>query len=297
MTLVLVRSLHFGSCALLVGIFGFLLVVARPALRASSEGEDRLGRIDAALLRASAWAIAIAVASHLAWLWLQIASMAGVPVLSRLPVDDLGRVLVGTQFGRVWTIRLLLLLLLGAFVLFRQREGEERDWVALRFEALLLGSASLVALAWAGHAAGTESSTRLVHVSADAVHLLVAGLWLGGLLPLGLVLGMTRRAGDPASLAAGLAAARRFSRLALFAVGVVVASGAINAWFLVGDLPRLVGTRYGAFLLLKLALLASLIPIAAANRRLVPARGARGAGGNPARAPACRRFDAGWSSS
>ena len=44
-------------------------------------------------------------------------------------------------------------------------------------------------LAWAGHAVGTERSVRPFHLTADALHLLGAGLWLGALVPLLLVLG------------------------------------------------------------------------------------------------------------
>lgn len=227
-----------------------------------------LGRLDALLLRTAGWGVGIALASHVAWLWLQAASMAGVPVLSALPVDGLARALTETQFGRVWALRLGALVLLGAFLLFRSGEETRRDWLALRFESLLLGGAALGALAWAGHAAATEGALQLAHLVADVVHLLVAGLWVGGLLPLAITLLTTRR-DEPDGATRGenaLLAARRFSTLALIAVAALLASGAVNTWVLVGDVARLIGTPYGVALLAKLVLLAVLLVVAAINR-------------------------------
>jgi putative copper resistance protein D len=60
-------------------------------------------------------------------------------------------------------------------------------------------------------------------------------------------------------------ATRRFSALGFVSVTVLIATGAYNAWTLVGAVPPLVGTSYGQLLLIKLALLLPLMAVAAVN--------------------------------
>jgi putative copper resistance protein D len=58
----------------------------------------------------------------------------------------------------------------------------------------------------------------------------------------------------------------------LAAVLLLVATGAINSWFLVGSVDRLITTPYGGLLSAKLALFAGMVGLAAGNRlRHVPA--------------------------
>jgi mono/diheme cytochrome c family protein len=100
---------------------------------------------------------------------------------------------------------------------------------------------------------------------AEALHLLAAGAWLGGLLPLALLV-----AAAPPSLAA--AAARRFSRLGMACVVVIAGTALFQFLVLMGGLPGLLGTAYGLVGLLKTLLFLLLLGFAAYNRfRLVPA--------------------------
>ncbi len=110
----------------------------------------------------------------------------------------------------------------------------------------------------------------VMYVTADAVHLLAAGVWLGGLLPLGMVVVSSRAkqlSNDDAVLVLS-----RFSGMAYLAVAALVAFGLLNGWFLVGSLSALIGTTYGELLLLKLGLFGLMLCLAASNRFwLVPA--------------------------
>ncbi|MBI2543745.1 MAG: CopD family protein, partial [Candidatus Rokubacteria bacterium] len=112
----------------------------------------------------------------------------------------------------------------------------------------------------------------LAATGADALHLLAVGIWLGGLLPLALLL---REAGREAGADArpfAVLAARSFSQISLIAVLAVTATGIWNTWNQVGSVASLLGTRYGGLLLLKLGLFAAIIALAAMNRlRLLPA--------------------------
>ncbi len=261
-----IRTTHLGALTLLVGAFAFLLLVARPAFRGRGpESAADFERFDRLLLRIAWWSLTITLVSGLAWFWVQTAIATGRPLGQALTLETVGRVLTRTQFGQVWQLRLGLAVVLGAFLLFREREEDGRDWIALRFEGVILAVGMTIALAWAGHPAATAGRGRLAHLAADSIHLFAVGVWLGGLLPLALLLSRARRSPDPSWIAVAREATRRFSALALASVACLILTGAVNSWFLVGGVPTLVGTPYGRLLLLKLGLLIPLIAIAAQN--------------------------------
>jgi putative copper resistance protein D len=180
--------------------------------------------------------------------------MSGMPPSAALNRDTLGTVLADTLFGRVWLLRLVLAAALGA-TLFPSRRRAALDPVNAALAGALLAS-----LAFAGHAAGERGMDRVVHLSADAAHLLAAGAWLGALLPLAYVLARAR------ALETAERATRRFSIMGIACVGVLIVTGTISAWYTVGSVPGLFGTGYGRVLLAKLALFAAMLALATANR-------------------------------
>ena len=140
------------------------------------------------------------------------------------------------------------------------RSAPERlvSWNAVAM--LAIAAAYLAALAWSGHSAAGEGSDGDVEVLADVAHLLAAGAWLGALPVLAFVLPRVR------TLAEAARVTRRFSTLGAVCVAVLLASGGVNAWYLVGDVPALIGTGYGQLLLAKLALFAAMLILAMTNR-------------------------------
>jgi copper transport protein len=130
-----------------------------------------------------------------------------------------------------------------------------------------LGPATTVALgahAAGGHAAG-QSGLRAANLLVQWAHLVAVGAWVGGLV--WLLAGLRGRDRDEQ-----VACVVRFSRLALVAVAVVVATGLARAVGELGSPRRLVSTGFGRVLLAKAALVAALVAIAAVNRyRNVPA--------------------------
>jgi putative copper resistance protein D len=143
----------------------------------------------------------------------------------------------------------------------------------------------LASLAGTGHAQIEEGWIGLVHVGSDATHLLAAGAWLGGLVPLGFILlEYSMRGGEPIVDVDRILL--RFSTMGYVAVATLIASGLINSWFLVGSLSSLLKTLYGQILLGKLAFFAAMLALAAANRfwlvpRMIETRA--GASGEPAK--------------
>jgi putative copper resistance protein D len=162
-----------------------------------------------------------------------------------------------TQFGLVSQVRLALAIVL-AICLALERLALWR-WLAVTTAVGLAAS-----IAWTGHAAATPFTLGYLHLASDALHLTAASAWIGGLVPLALMLGATRCQRTWAPLE--LDAVRRFSTLGIASVAVLILSGFVNAWILVGSLRALVMTGYGQLLMLKLAAFAVMLALAAFNR-------------------------------
>src|SRR5207237_1171806 len=144
-----------------------------------------------------------------------------------------------------------------AALLFTARgRFDDRGWLVLTTGGLLLAGALLATLAWTGHAAGERGIDHIIHLFADAAHLLAAGAWFGTLFPLILVLTHALRAPTPESLRFAAYATRRFSTMGVASVVVLVLGGVTNAWYTVGSVDALFATRYGQLLLAKLTLFA-----------------------------------------
>jgi len=160
-----------------------------------------------------------------------------------------------TTFGSVWMARMVLAVIPTVIAARPFRKATAgRDLITACLAAVLLAS-----LAGTGHAQIEEGWTGLVHVGADAAHLLAAGAWLGGLVPLGFILlNYSIRGGEPIVDVDRILL--RFSSMGYVAVATLVASGLINSWFLVGSVSSLLTTLYGQILLAKLCCGARLDP-------------------------------------
>jgi putative copper resistance protein D len=260
-----VRWAHLTSGVILLGTFTVLALTPRRRPPTAERWErEALGLARVCVL--------VALAAGLGALAIETARFEG-RAGAALDSQALGRTLGATRFGTVWIVREGLLLLLAAFALLAVPGRAAADRLALYLECALLSAGALVAVAWAGHAAAVDPAS-LPALSADACHVLAAGVWIGGLAPLARLLRVAGRPEGADARPFAVLTARRFSALALGAVAVIVATGAWNAWVEVGDVAGLVGTRYGHLLLLKLTLLVPIVCLGAFNRRrLVPALG------------------------
>lgn len=110
---------------------------------------------------------------------------------------------------------------------------------------------------------------QVISLSAAVAHRVALGLWLGGLPALILLIGAGPIPDDTRRLAAVVL--RRFSRVATVSMVVILASGAVLTWYLVGNFSSLIGTGYGRLLILKLAFLGGVLAIANdLQRNLLP---------------------------
>ncbi len=255
-------AVRFALYLSMAGLFG-LAAFALYGLRA----EERTGALP---LRP--WLVtcaALALLLSLAWLAMTASEMAGVPVW---PVDRgaVSALLAGTAIGLAWKARvaaLVVAVLAGWFA------GGRAAWL---WVVALASGAALVTLAWTGHGATGDGAVGWVHLAADILHLLAAGVWLGALLAL--VLLVTRPASrvDAAHVALSYRALHGFGTIGTIVVGTVIVTGLVNGWLLVGagNVASLGASPYGRLLLAKLALFTAMLGLAALNRfRLTPALG------------------------
>ena len=254
--LVIARFVHFAAAmtafgAAAFGLYGFDPNSAGPERKAAA----RLDNWNITLLRIGAL---VMLASGLAIVPCIGARMAGSASAAFDP-ETIATVLSATEFGHVWCWHLLIaVLLIGSAMLAAHRPALNLSWAAL----------ALASLGWVGHAAGGSGLAGLARELNQSVHLLAAGLWLGGLLPLALLL---RRSGEAPFNILLSEALPAFSHMGYGAVAAIAVTGIVNTLILAGGLDALVGTDYGKLLAVKIVLYLAMVAIALRNRfRLMP---------------------------
>jgi putative copper resistance protein D len=278
---VAIRVLSTGAGLLFVGAVTMSLLPGRPD-KPTAQAWQR------GLARATRWLAALVLLSGVAALGIQLTVATGEPESVRSGAAWL-RLLGSSHFGTVWLLRYSVLALMGALVLLKEREVSTADWLAWRIEAAALGALGVGLAAWAGHAISVEPGSA-GPVLVDAVHLVGVGAWLGALPALSLLLRAASTETGADSRPFAVIAARRFSAWALPVMIVIVITGVCNTWNEVNGVPGLVGTPYGRLVLLKIALLAPVLALAAWNRsRLLPRLSGEGA---TVGRPAMRRLSA-----
>jgi copper transport protein len=132
--------------------------------------------------------------------------------------------------------------------------------------ALSGGLAVTVSFAVWGHA--TELSPTAISLAADAIHATAAGLWLGGLV--GLVMVLSLRTPETVRATAGIIG--RFSRMAFWSVIALTLAGlTLTITGSDASLNSILTTTWGQLVLAKIGLTLIVVLIAAWNRRtLVP---------------------------
>ena len=247
--IILARAVHLAATTLAAGTVCFMVLVVEPAFGSARGSAFATLRWRANVM---SWAaLATAIASGAIWLALLAADIYGAPLVAVCLHGGLWAVLTGTQFGAVWCARLALALLLAALLV-----RPELRWLQLAAAGALI---ALIALT--GHAGATPGAAGQLHLASDVVHLIAAGVWLGGLPALVLLLFSAR---PPRGLAAR--AAVRFSALGVASVGALLLSGIVNSWMLLSAPRDLIATDYGRLLSLKIGLFAAMLALAAVNR-------------------------------
>jgi copper transport protein len=171
-------------------------------------------------------------------------------------IDDLLRTTTGRPYG--WLVVATLAAAIFAVIAAARERWRVALWGA--------GAAAAVAMAIriaSGHAAA--ASDALLQQGFGWLHVVAAGLWVGGLVVLLLLL----RERLEGSSVPPVVEVRRFSNLALVAVGVVAVTGALRAISELGGIANVLDglhRAYGITLLAKVTVSVVLIGLGATNR-------------------------------
>lgn len=265
------RAVHFAAAILVAGCAFFSVLVAEPLWNKAHPPEEPLlrpHRRQAAL--AMVLGLALAVASGIVQLLLIVATVADEPWTDTLRDGNAWTFLTETHFGRLSQLRLSLAALLAGLLAFAL-VARSRMPAGLRALTALLAAALLGALAFSSHASGATGAGANLHLASDLLHTLAAGAWLGGLVPLVLLLRLGGRLTGAAFIDTCASALRRFSLLGIACVTALATTGFVNAWYLTDHLRELFGTEYGQLVQIKIVLFLAMLGLAAFNRfRLTP---------------------------
>jgi putative copper resistance protein D len=191
MLLIITRAVHIGACLILLSLFAFEILIARPALTQADRSALRhIQALGGQFRLLAVWSGLAAIASGIVWFWIVLARMTGGSWWEMPSIDSFDVAITRTQFGRLWTWRLVLMVLFTIANLFAVQNCRNLLWRSRAWQCVgtIIAIALLASLAWAGHAGAMLGAEHPIHLTADAAHLIAAGLWPGGLLPLILLL-------------------------------------------------------------------------------------------------------------
>ena len=245
--LIATRAVFVGALLSTGGVLTFRALVM-PHVQ-SRIPADALQTTDRALTKLAWISLAIAALGCPAWTLLQTADLAGADRVGAA----LWPVLSSTRFGHLILLQAGLIAIVAALLL----AGAPRP-------AAVAAMALVAAQAAHGHAMAMGGLSTFLFWS-GVLHLLAAAAWIGGLLPLLLVVRL-------APFNAACLAARWFSPLGQWCVVVLLGSALIQAWRLVATWSALLQTPYGWTALAKTLCFGVLFALAVLNRySLAPA--------------------------
>lgn len=265
---ILARFIHFVSAMAAFGI-GAFRIYAFAGSPIAADAPTRTA-LDRSLARGTIATALLALFSAVAIIPFTAAEMTGSGALALDP-GTWHAVLFDTEFGHVWCWHLGFAVALVALAAIpRQR------WLAgaATLAALLL----LASIGLTGHAA-MDMGGGINHEINQMTHLIAGGLWLGGLVPLGVLLRRAVRPDGANYIALARTALPHFSQIGYVAVALLGITGTVNSVMLVGSFGAFVTTPYGRLLAVKIALFLVMVGLALGNRfRLMPhLRGAEAA--------------------
>jgi copper resistance protein D len=247
--LVVTRAVHFASLMLIFGGSAYAALLRHRKLDEPGAGSLR---------NLFATAASLALISGIVWFCLIAGQMSGAWQGSFDPAI-LELAATATRFGHIFLARLIGMIGLSAVCILRR--GAKPLIVAI-LSGLLLAS-----LAPISHAAATGGEIAVLGATNDAVHLLAAGFWLGGLVVLALLI--CRCSTDATALIGPL---RIFSIWGAAVVALLVSSGVINAFSILPLSAMSLHNSYFDLLLVKVGLAAVMVGLASLNRwRFAPA--------------------------
>jgi putative copper export protein len=258
--LTILKTIGFLANGFLFGSPVFCLLVLRPSLlalppeereRAAARGGRRLEELIGAALVASVVSVALI-------LLLQV-GLAGEVRGGQLEGRLFSSVL-GSSFG-TWTVLRVPLLVFLAVLLVGKAGGALRTRANPAWWAAWIGGAAalLVTTSFAGHARVAAPPLSLVN---DGLHQASGAIWLAGVVAFASILPRAALVGAAALLPP---AVRRFSLLALAAIGAAAVTGSINSLLDLAHPSDLWSGGYGGILGIKILVFLGILAMGAVN--------------------------------
>ncbi len=236
----LVRATHFAS---LMTVFGANALLAQ-SRRIGVAGEHVQG-----WLRICAFA---ALASAVVCLSFATGEMTG-DAASGFDPTVLATVVANTFYGHVFLLRLALLLI-GLALLALGKDAHV-------LKAVVAGL-SLASLGLTSHAAAAgDPAFAALRAANDALHLLAAGFWVGGLVAI-----LPEVLPRPRDIARLVALLKLFSRWGAISVAILLAAGTANGILILGPLGTAWSQTYITLLAVKIVLAGVMVALALTNR-------------------------------
>jgi putative copper export protein/methionine-rich copper-binding protein CopC len=237
---VLARWAQFVGLIVVIGAVAFHFLVLGSVRRDATMTAlaDDAGRRAAGLAAAAAVLVAVSSGARLVAQWMAVRGMA-----NGAPTASLATMVTETTWGRAWIFQVAGICLLASALLAMRRTRS--GWTLAAVAALVL----VLSITLSSHAGATTSSWAM---GLDAMHIVAAGGWMGGL-------SMLLLAGFPAArVTEGPPAGERMARLvkaftpvALTFAAIVTFTGVAAAWRNLESLDALAGSRYGRVLVFK----------------------------------------------
>jgi putative copper resistance protein D len=244
----IVKDLNLIAMITAIGLLyaiGFLLTESRGVLSTESHRIKAL-----AVLASMVWVVTV-----IGGIFTEVANLLGAGLLDAFNTEVIRDYLFGTGLGRNQLFQLIAGIMTIVLIARAKKVGSIYFALALTMAAILLPLFSSHEASAGSH--GLAIGSLLFHVGA-------VSLWLGGVIGLMAITPQER-----------VLSITRFSRMALWCAIIVGVSGGAIAWT---QLHFLQGwfSRYGALVLIKIALFAILVGMGARHRRFI-ARGLSGA--------------------
>ncbi len=245
--LIVERLARDAGLSLIWGAGGFALIA----------GDELRKPLAAVLRRPIQVAVMLATTSALATIPSEAAEF-GIGWQAVLQPELLWSVASRTHAGISVTAQAVICIaMVGAFATGREKVG------------VSIAGLALAEVPTTGHLAEGLDFAAMAHIGIAAVHILSAAAWVGALLPFIALVHLSR---SPQLRTAAISAMRLFSRAGHVAVGLVLLTGIVNIWVIVGHLPFEWHVTYQRYLLLKVAVVGIMCAIAVVDRYVIVPR-------------------------
>jgi copper transport protein len=271
-----IRWLQYLASMTLFGGFLFQLLILGPSLRripgiAENEKAVTLRRSTARFTQLCWLSVGLLAVAIVASLIAQAATVLDISFAQALAPSRLYQVCMSTGFGGLWLLEFIMLVLVAA-ALFIFAISSQR-WT-LWFGALVI-AIMFYALSSTGHAGAAAKEWRSALVS-DWLHLVTAGLWVGGLFHMALILPRAVSSlGSPQRLRLIKEVIPLFTRYAIPATILIALTGVYNSWIHLDSFAALWNTAYGTTILLKVAIFIPMIVLGGVNTFIIHPRAKR----------------------